>query len=113
MKDTVTPTQPKEVMAQDTKISDITSAKNNHDETEHDKHPPTSHPELLPDLTPLDIAMAVLCPISKYKEKTLGDLIRIDPNALTYIAKSNEKYGDIMSNHAKLICEYAAQQASA
>jgi len=67
----------------------------------------------LPELSPLDKAMAALCPIMRYKDKTLGDMIRIDPGALAYVAKSGNKYGADVADYARLICETALQQASA
>lgn len=94
-------------------VADNASEAYNANEAVSSNPPPASAPDILPDLTPLDLAMMALCPITKYKGKTLGDMIRIDPGALAYIAKSGEKYGDLMSNHAKLICEYATQQVSA
>ena len=66
-----------------------------------------------PEISLLDKAMAALCPISKHKDKTLGEMIRIDPGALAYVAKHADKYGDEIAGYATLICEYAAQQASA
>jgi len=66
-----------------------------------------------PELTPLEKAMAAICPISKHKDKTLGDLIRVDPGALAFIAKNGEKYGTETADYAKLICENAVQQTSA
>ena len=62
--------------------------------------------------TPLEKAMAAICPISKHKDKTLGDLIRIDPGALAYIARNSEKYGNEIAGYAKLICEHALNQAA-
>jgi hypothetical protein len=66
-----------------------------------------------PELSPLDSAMSTLCPITRYKDKTLGDLIRIDPRALAYVAKSGDKYGIEVANYAQLICEDALLKVSA
>lgn len=66
------------------------------------------------ELTPeekLAKAMSTPCPISKYKGKTLGDVLTMDPNALNWIANKFTGSEEI-SAAAKLICEYAMQQAS-
>lgn len=59
----------------------------------------------------LDLAMKVECPIKKFQGKTLGDLITLDPGALSWIANksdSNEK----IKEAARIICEYALQQTA-
>ena len=54
----------------------------------------------------LESAMKTPCPIAKYKDKTLGDMITIDPNALVWVA--NKFTGDpALSAAAKLICNHA------
>lgn len=59
--------------------------------------------------TPLEHAMKMPCPISKYSGKTLGDILGIDPKALVWVA--NKFTGDDeISNAAKLICEQAVEQ---
>lgn len=60
----------------------------------------------------LNNAMMVSCPISKYNGKTLGEVLREDPKALKWVA---EKFtgSEETKAAAKLICEYALQQASA
>ena len=60
----------------------------------------------------LQAAMAVACPIAKYKGKTLGDLISIDPGALKWIS---EKYSQDpqIQNAARLLCESVLSQANA
>ena len=65
------------------------------------------------ELTPLEKAMNAMCPIAKYKDKTLGEMIRIDPGALAYVAKSGDRYGHEIAGYAKLICEDAVQKTSA
>lgn len=52
------------------------------------------------------------CPITKYSGKTLGDLLNLDPKALTWIA---EKFaGDAaIQAAARTICEYAAAKTAA
>lgn len=55
---------------------------------------------------PLEAAMKIPCPISKYSGKTLGDMMSMDPNALVWVA--NKFQGDAaISSAAKLICENA------
>lgn len=60
----------------------------------------------------LNNAMMVLCPITKYNGKTLGEVLREDPKALKWVA---EKFtgSEETKAAAQLICEYALQQASA
>jgi len=59
---------------------------------------------------PLETAMKVSCPLSKFKGKTLGDLISLDPGALVWIA--NKYSGDpVISAAAKLICEKSLSDA--
>ena len=66
-------------------------------------------------LTPeekLKQAMCVPCPITKFSGKTLGEVLSLDPGAIKWVATKftgNEAIRDA----AKLICEYAAQQATA
>ena len=57
-------------------------------------------------------AMQVVCPISKFGGKTLGEVLREDPKAIRWVA---EKYPGSEETRAaaKLICEYAMQQATA
>lgn len=57
-------------------------------------------------------AMQTPCPIKKFTGKTLGDLLTLDPNALNWIATKFTGSADI-SAAAKMICEYAVQQATA
>jgi|GEM_PF-239872 len=64
------------------------------------------------EITPLEKALTALCPIAKHKDKTLGDMVRIDPSAVAYVAKNAGKYGDEIAGFAKLICEEALKQAS-
>ncbi|MCQ2442315.1 MAG: hypothetical protein MJ077_04195 [Oscillospiraceae bacterium] len=60
----------------------------------------------------LQKAMQMPCPIGKYRGKTLGDLITLDPNALNWIVRKCSDKPDIQAA-AKLICDYAVEQASA
>jgi len=57
-------------------------------------------------------AMAVPCPIAKHNGKTLGDVLREDPKAIKWVADKFTGSEEIKAA-AKLICEYALQQASA
>ena len=56
-------------------------------------------------------ALKVEYPLPKYKGRTFGDVLYLDPNAISYIAT---KYtGDpAVKEAAKVICEYAASQAA-
>jgi hypothetical protein len=59
---------------------------------------------------PLETAMKMPCPLGKYRGKTLGDLILIEPKALVWVA--NKFSGDSeISMAAKLICEHSLQTA--
>lgn len=62
------------------------------------------------DEDPLEKAMKMLCPISKYSYKTLGDMVGLDPKALTYVANSTN-YDPKIVSAAKLICEHAMANA--
>ena len=53
---------------------------------------------------PWEKALKTPCPITKYKGKTLGDLIAADPKALVWIATKFTGDPDI-STAAKLICD--------
>lgn len=71
---------------------------------------PTAPAPSVPELSPLEKAMRMPCPITRYKDKTLGDMITADPNALVWIATKFTGDAEV-SAAAKLICEQA--QASA
>lgn len=60
----------------------------------------------------LKLAMQTPCPIKKYSDKTLGDLITIDPKALNWVATKFTGASEI-TEAAKLICEDAVQKVSA
>ena len=53
-----------------------------------------------------DAALRVECPITKYRGKTLGDMITLDPKALDWIARKYTGQPEI-ADAAKLICEHA------
>ena len=56
-------------------------------------------------------AMLLACPITKYTGRTLGDVLSMDPKAIHWIANKFTGNADI-SAAAKLICEYAREQAA-
>ncbi len=60
---------------------------------------------------PLEEAMAQPCVIKKYAGKTLGDLITLDPKALNWIARQQERFPEIAAA-AKLICEHALEYSA-
>lgn len=60
----------------------------------------------------LEQAMRAPCPITKYKGKTLGEVLSCDPKALNWVANKFTGSPEI-SQAAKMICEYAVQQATA
>jgi hypothetical protein len=64
----------------------------------------TAAPERPPAEDPLDTAKKMPCPITKYKDKTLGDLILLDPKALVWVA---EKFtgNPALKDAATLICQ--------
>ena len=67
------------------------------------------------ELTPeekMEQAMRVMCPISKYKGRTLGEVVTLDPKAVVWVATKfmgNEEVREA----AKLICDLSLQQATA
>ncbi len=66
------------------------------------------------ELTPEEqyrLALKCPCPINKYKDKTLGDLVKIDPKALAWIAEKFTGNNEIQAA-AITICEYAKNQAA-
>ncbi len=64
-----------------------------------------------PQESPLEQAMKLPCPISKYSGKTLGELIQLDPKALVWVA--NKYTGDqAIIAAAKLICNEAIQASA-
>lgn len=56
------------------------------------------------------LALAVPCPITKYKGRTLGDIIASDPNAIKWLATKYSKE-DGVKEAAQAICDYALQAA--
>lgn len=60
----------------------------------------------------LQQAMEMPCPITKFKGKTLSDVLTMDPGALKWLA-TKFKGDDKIKEAAEMICEYAVTQASA
>ncbi len=56
-------------------------------------------------------ALGVPCPITKYKGKTLGDLVVADPNALKWLATKYSKEDGVRAA-AQAICDYAMQSVA-
>ena len=56
-------------------------------------------------------ALTVPCPISKFKGKSLGEVLGQDPNAIHWCATKFTGDPEVKAA-AQIICEYAAQQAS-
>ena len=63
-----------------------------------------------PELSPLEKAMRTPCPITRYKDKTLGDMVAADPNALVWIATKFTGDAEVITA-AKLICDQALASA--
>lgn len=56
-------------------------------------------------------ALGIPCPITKYKGKTLGDLVVADPSALKWLATKYSKEDGVKAA-AQAICDYALQTAA-
>lgn len=56
-------------------------------------------------------AMNTPCPISKYKGRTLGDMLTIDPEAIVWVA-NKKTINPQAAAAAKLLCEYAQGQTT-
>lgn len=56
-------------------------------------------------------ALGIPCPITKYKGKTLGDLVVADPSALKWLATKYSKEDGVKAA-AQAICDYALQAAA-
>ena len=69
--------------------------------------PPAEQPAKPEPLT-YESALMLPCPIAKYRGKTLGDLVTLDPNALVWIANKFSGDADLISG-ARLICEEASK----
>ena len=51
------------------------------------------------------------CPIAKYEGKTLGDVLTLDPRAISWVATKFTGNSQI-SAAAKLLCDYALEQTA-
>ena len=71
----------------------------------------TPQRELIPE-EKLAKAMQVPCPIPKFGGKTLGEVLQLEPNAIQWCA-TKFTGGEEIKAAAKLICEFAMQQATA
>ena len=72
-------------------------------------------PQTVKELTPeekLQQAMQVPCPIVKFGGKTLGEVLSMDPGAIKWVATKFTGSEEIKAA-AKMICEYALNQAIA
>lgn len=69
-------------------------------------------PKELTQKEKLQQAMAKPCPITKFGGKTLGEVLPLDPGAITWVA-TKFKGDEELAEAARFICEYAAQQATA
>ena len=56
-------------------------------------------------------AMNTPCPIGKYRGKTLGDMLTLDPGAIAWVTKKFPESTPIGAA-AKLICDYALEQTA-
>ena len=56
-------------------------------------------------------AIKVLCPISKFTGKTLGDVLTMEPGAVKWLATKYTKDPEVQKA-AQIICDYAMEQAS-
>lgn len=57
-------------------------------------------------------ACAIVCPIRKHSDKTLGEVLNIDPGAIHWLA-TKFKGDETVRNAAEFICSYALDQTSA
>ena len=60
----------------------------------------------------LEEALVLPCPIKQHAGKTLGEVLQIDPDCISWIA-TKYKNDPKIADGAKLICEHAMEQASA
>lgn len=68
-------------------------------------------PEAESEEDELKKAFAVECPIKKYKGKTLGDVLTLDPRAIKWLATEYDR-DESIRGAAKIICEYAASKSA-
>lgn len=90
-----------------------TSAESQSDSTTEEEYTVIeAPPRELTDEEKVELALKMPCPISKFSGKTLGEVLTLDPHALTWIA--NKYTGDdAIKEAAKRICEYSLAQVSA
>lgn len=84
-------------------------------ETSTDTEPYTVLEPVTPEPTPeekLEQAMRVPCPIVKFKGKSLGEVLQLEPGAIKWVA---EKFtgGEEIKAAAQYIRDYALAQATA
>ena len=64
---------------------------------------------------PFQKALSIMCPLSRFKGKTLGEVLREEPEVLTYLAvKGADKYKEThpqVVKAAKILCEYAKKKS--
>ena len=64
---------------------------------------------------PMEKALSVMCPLSRFRGKTLGEVLREDPSVINYLAgKGADKYKEThpkVVESAKLLCEYAKKKS--
>lgn len=83
--------------------------------TPHAQEEYTAMPAVPKELTQeekLQQAMAKPCPIAKFSGKTLGEVLPMDPGAITWVATKFKGDEELVAA-ARFICEYASQQATA
>ena len=60
-------------------------------------------------------ALSVMCPLSRFKGKNFGEVLRLDPSAINYLAgKGADKYAGEYPEAveaAKILCEYAKKKS--
>ena len=99
---------PNEFSIENTKETDASSL-----EISSPSHQDTPEPPKV--LTPeeqFQIALSIKWPTKKHAGKTLGDVLNIEPSALTWLADRYSGNPEA-SNAAKYICEYSMNQAGA
>ena len=64
---------------------------------------------------PFQKALSIMCPLSRFKGKTLGEVLREEPEVINYLAlKGADKYKETHPEAvkaAKIICEYAKKKS--
>jgi len=78
--------------------------------TEYSPAPANDVPEAKPKPLTFDDALIVMCPISKHAGKTLGEVLRIDPSAINWLATKYKGDEKVLAA-ARLICEASQEVA--